>query len=164
MLDLRGLIKYVLFRLFDVLILPVAAYGSQVWLPGTEAFIQMAASLMLKRGPTKSAVDYTSTCLSKIATDPIERLHLSFLKWTMGVAYLHRVQQMDTDDSPALVRHAVKEQENLNLDRFSKLQALKTGLTNKYSRSFNHPSQIRSGLKVWFEDVWNRTRVLNRKL
>ena len=35
---------------------------------------------------------------------------------------------------------------------------------NKYSRSFNHPSQIRSGLKVWFEEVWNRTRVLNRKL
>ena len=71
---------------------------------------------------------------------------------------------MDTDDSPALVRHAVKEQENLNLDWFSKLQALKTGLMNKYSRSFNHPSQIRSGLKVWFEEVWNRTRVLNRKL
>ena len=35
---------------------------------------------------------------------------------------------------------------------------------NKYSRSFNHPSQIRSGLKVWFKEVWNRTRVLNRKL
>ena len=79
-------------------------------------------------------------------------------------AYLHRVQQTDTDDSPALVRHAVKEQENLNLYWFSELQALKTGLMNKYSRSFNHPSQIRSGLKVWFEEVWNRTRVLNRKL
>ena len=144
----------------------------------------------LKRGPKKSSVDNTSTCLSKIATDPIERLHLSFLKWTMGVkkytsnaavwgetgrhplalvltkqvfAYLHRVQKMNTDDSPALVRHAVKEQENLNLDWFSKLQARKTGLMNKYSRSFNHPSQIRSGIKVWFEEVWNRTRVLIRK-
>ena len=30
MLDLRGLRKSVLFRLFDALILPVAAYGSQV--------------------------------------------------------------------------------------------------------------------------------------
>ena len=70
----------------------------------------------------------------------------------------------DTDDSPALVRHVVKEQENLNLDWFSKLQALKTGLMNKYSRSFNHLSRIRFGLKVWFEEVWNRTRVLNRKL
>ena len=79
-------------------------------------------------------------------------------------AYLHRVQQMDTDDSPALVRHVVKEQENLNLDWFSNLQALKTGLMNKYSRSFNRPSQIRSGLKVWFEEVWNTSRVLNRKL
>ena len=148
----------------------MAAYGSQIWLPGTEAFKQMAVSLTEDK---KSAVDNTSTCLSKIATDPIERLHLSFLKWTMGVnkytsnaavwgdtgrnplalvltkqvfAYLHRVQQMDTDVSPALVRHAVKEQENLNLDWFSKLQALKTGLMNKYSRSFNHPNQIRSGL------------------
>ena len=35
---------------------------------------------------------------------------------------------------------------------------------NKYFRSFNHPSQIRSGLKVWFEEVWNTSRVLNRKL
>ena len=189
MLDLRGLRKSVLFRLFDALILPVAAYGSQVWLPGTEAFRQMAASL--NEDQNKSAVDNTSTCLSKIATDPIQRLHLSFLKWTMGVnkytsnaavwgdtghhplaivltkqvfAYLHRVQQMDTDDSPALVRHVVKEQENLNLDWFSKLQALKTGLMNKYSRSFNHLSRIRFGLKVWFEEVWNITRVLNRKL
>ena len=46
-------------------------------------------------------------------------------------AYLYIVQQMDTNDSPALVRHAVKEQENLNLDWFSKLQALKSGLMNK---------------------------------
>ena len=35
--------------------------------------------------------------------------------------YLHRVQQMYTDDSPALVRHAVKEQENLILNCLSKL-------------------------------------------
>ena len=61
----------------------MAAYGSQVWLPSTEAFKQMAASLT--EDIKKSAVDNTSTCLSKIATDPIERLHLSFLKWTMGV-------------------------------------------------------------------------------
>ena len=83
MLDLRGLRKSVLFILFDALILPVAAYGSQVWLPGTEAFRQMAASL--NEDQNKSAVDNTSTRLSKIATDPIERLHLSLLKWTMGV-------------------------------------------------------------------------------
>ena len=69
MLDLRGLRKSVLFRLFDALILPVAAYGSQVWLPGTEAFKQMAASLTEDK---KSAVDNTSTCLSKIATDPLK--------------------------------------------------------------------------------------------
>ena len=87
----------------------------------------MAASL--NEDQNKSVVYNTSTCLSKITTDPIERLHLSFLKWTMGVnkytsnaavwgdtgrhplalvltkqvfAYLHRVQQMDTDDSPVL--------------------------------------------------------------
>ena len=61
MLNLRGLIKSVLFRLFDALIFPVAAYGSQVWLPGTEAFRQMAASL--NEDPKISAVDNTSTCL-----------------------------------------------------------------------------------------------------
>ena len=35
---------------------------------------------------------------------------------------------------------------------------------NKYSRSFKHPSQIRSDLKVWFEKIWITSRLLNRKL
>ena len=76
------------------------------------------------------------------------RHHLALVLTKQVFAYLQRVQQMDTDDSPALIRHAVKEQENLNLDWFSKLRALKTGIMNKYSRSFNHPSQIRSGLQI----------------
>ena len=59
MLDLRGLIKSVLFRLFDTLIFPVTAYGSQVWMPSTEAFRQMAASL--NEDKTISAVDNTSS-------------------------------------------------------------------------------------------------------
>ena len=59
MLDLRELRKLVLFRLLvDALILPVAAYGSQVWLPSTEAFRQLAASLNEDK---KSAEDNTST-------------------------------------------------------------------------------------------------------
>ena len=141
MLDLRGLRKSILFRLFDALILPVAAYGSQVWLPDTEAFRQMAASLNGINGDqNKSAVDNTSTCLSNIATDPIERLHLSFLKWTMGVnkytsnaavwgdtgrhpvalvfTYLYRVQQMDTDDSPAYYDMPLTNRKTSNLIGF----------------------------------------------
>ena len=41
MLDMRGLRKAVLFRLFDALIGPVVSYGSQVWMPSTHAFDQI---------------------------------------------------------------------------------------------------------------------------
>ena len=102
-----------------------------------------------------------------LATDPIERLHLSLLKWTLGVSkymytsnttnwgdtgrhsmiisltklifiYLGRLQKMDEDNSQALVRHALREQEELGLDWFNKLQRLKAVLEHRYkNRSYN---------------------------
>ena len=133
MLDMRGLRKAVLFRLFDALICPVVSYGSQVWMPSTYAFDQIILAL---HEPNQSAAA-THTHLPKKATNPIERLHLSFFKWTLGVSkytsnttiwsdtgchpmiisltkqiftYLGRLQKMDKDNSKALVRHFLREQ------------------------------------------------------
>ena len=79
---MRGLGKAVLFRLFDALIGPVVSYGSQGWMPSTHAFDQIILAL---HEPNQSSAA-THSHLPKIATDPIERLHLSFLKWTLGVS------------------------------------------------------------------------------
>ena len=126
-----------------------------------------------------------------MANDPLERLHLSFLKCTSGVnkytsnatvwgdtdryppvithakqvfAYLERLEKLDKENSQALVRHAFKEQENSALDWLSGLRRLKTGLERVHSRCYPFPSQIHYGLKAWFENVWNAERQINRKL
>ena len=78
--------------------------------------------------------------------------------------YLGRLQKMDEDNSQALVRHALREQEELGLDWFNKLQRLKAGLEHRYKKSFVYPNQVRSGLKTWFEEVWDIERSNNRKL
>ena len=71
---------------------------------------------------------------------------------------------MDADNSQALVRHALREQEELGLDWIKNLKSLKAGLEQHYQRSYTYPSQIRSGLKTWFEETWNSERQQNRKL
>ena len=50
------------------------------------------------------------------------------------------------------------------LDWLSGLRKQKTGLELVQKRCFLFPSQIRYGLKAWFENVWNAERQLNRKL
>ena len=77
--------------------------------------------------------------------------------------YLGRLQKMDEDNSQALVRHALREQEELSLDWFNKLQRLKAGLEHRHKKSFVYPSQVRSGLTTWFEEVWDIERSNNRK-
>ena len=71
---------------------------------------------------------------------------------------------MDEDNSQTMVRHSLREQEDLGLDWFNKLQRLKAGLEHRYKKSFIYPSQVRSGLKTWFEEVWDVERSSNIKL
>ena len=88
MLDMRGLRKAVLFRLFDALIFPVVSYGSQVWLPTTVALQQIISALQeSSQSPTNP-----STYLPKLATDPIEGLHLSFLKGAGGGLWVPTIE------------------------------------------------------------------------
>ena len=72
MIDFNWLKKNILFKLFGTLIQPIVSYGCQVWLPETWYVKYMT-------GQTRP------NSLQKIAKDPLEVLHLTFLKWTLGV-------------------------------------------------------------------------------
>ena len=179
MLDIRHIRKSILFKIFDSLIQPIAAYACQIWLPSTSLF--------------KSLIDEDreNTKLQSIALDPLENLHLSFLKWTMNVHkytsnaavwgdcgryplgvvlskmvfnYKERLQEMDSEGSEALVRHAYREQKQLNLTWYRVLTAVKNRLETGETRPLNWPSQIRTAMKSWFENTWNTERISNRKL
>ena len=141
MVDLRQLKKNIIFKLFDSLILPVASYGCQVWLPYTNTL--------------KLLTSKTEGILRQISQDPLERVHLSFLKWTIAVGkytsnaavwgdsgryplaielleqlcgYQNHLEQLETDNSPTLVRHAFAEQKTLKLTWYSNLDHLKSDL------------------------------------
>ena len=67
MIDIRPLKSSVVFKLFDSLVLPVASYGCQVWFAET--------------WHEKNLADNSpGVQLPAIAKDPIEKLHISFLK------------------------------------------------------------------------------------
>ena len=70
----RVLKKKALFKLFYALILPVASYGCQIWAPETAIFREISVN------PSKDGFR-----ISSIAKGPMEQLHLSFLKWSLGV-------------------------------------------------------------------------------
>ena len=99
-------------------------------------------------GNTKKA---DKEILSAIAQDPMENLHLSLLKWTLGVRrrtanipiwgdtgrcpigmemtkllvdFFNRLVLLDTADSPQIVRHAFIEQANLGLDWYTSTKIL----------------------------------------
>ena len=71
MVDMNHLKKIIVLKLFDAQIMPVAVYGCQIWLPYTIAMRSVATG--------------SNPSLTKISQDPVEKVHLSFLKWTLGV-------------------------------------------------------------------------------
>ena len=156
-----------LLKLFDMLILPVASYCSQVWLP-----IATWAKLNKSNSPD----------LKVIAADPLERLHLSFLKIALGVSrkspntavwgdtgrlplafslkpgvlrYFSRVSKMsedypvDTvaDGSTPLLVYTFREQARLGLAWYSSI--------TKFISTHSHET---------FLDSWETSRNANRKL
>ena len=73
MIDLSALSPKIVFKLFDALILPVVSYGSVIWLQSTQFTRTLLRSTNNK------------TKLKQMAADPMEKLHLKFLKWTLLV-------------------------------------------------------------------------------
>ena len=72
--NFKVLKKKALLKLFDALILPEASYGCQIWAPETAIFRERSVN------PSKDGFR-----MSSIAKGPMEHLHLSFLKWPLGV-------------------------------------------------------------------------------
>ena len=181
-IDIRAMKKTTVFKLFDALVLPVAAYACQVWLPST----------FIIRELTNPTSGYH---LPAIAKDHLERLHISFLKWTMGVHkrtsnaavwgdcgryplgitllkqvfdYYERLRILDNQDSDCLVRHAFKEQIALDLSWHSNLSMLRTVVATDICDSSDNDSltseSIRENCRSKFVTFWNNERHSNRKL
>ena len=188
-IDTRSVSKKAMFKLFDCLILPVASYGHQIWLPFTDT-----VKNLLLANPTEA--DGRNYSTKQIACDPIERLHLSVLKWTLGIPkrtsnagvwgdsgrpplvvkllkhttdYLNKLILLDKGDSSKLVRHAFVEQRNLNLSWFNNINSMTLLLdpTSKGQRPAEKtPNALLCGNrgKDIFVETWKRECLQNKKL
>ena len=168
-----------MFKLFDALIKPVACYACQVWLPNSGLY-KLFDQTRENKHPTKV-----------ISMDPLENLHLSFLKWIMNVNkstsnsaiwgdcgryplgvslakllfnFKERLEQLDIDNSPRLVRHAYREQKTLQLTWYKSLDNVQQALESEEKRTLTRPSQIREAMRRWFLKIWNIDRHSNKKL
>ena len=178
MLDLRHIRKEIIFKLFDALIVPVVSYGCQIWLPQTYF---MGAF---------SSGNFPN--LKQIRQDPLERIHLSFLKWTLNVNkqtsnaaiwgdtgryplaiepssqvynYWERLDKMEKAGSNSLVRHAFKEQLNLSLSWNTNIQTTRSVLNQINGHRVElSPSQIKEAMRSNFRQIWNTERLNNKKL
>ena len=70
-IKLSSLKPSITMKLFDMLVKPAASYGCQIWLPMSSAF-----------KVDKLTTDSSTRILRDLANDPLEKLHISFLKWT----------------------------------------------------------------------------------
>ena len=183
--DLRHISKRAVFRLIDSLILPIVAYGCPVWITQTKA-AKIFSSELIKNE------EQSIKNLQNMASDPIERLHLSMLKWTLGVnkktsnaavwgdcgrtplltgalkqamSYLNRLRLMDTTDPNSLVRQAFQEQISLGLPWFSLMSSI-IGKHDPNKANEAHPNAtlIAARAREQVIDEWNRARIGNRKL
>ena len=144
------------------------SYGCQVWLPETWYVKYMT-------GQTRP------NSLQNIAKDPLEVLHLTFLKWTLGVngktsnaavwgdcgkyplaleltkqvyCYYERLQKLELEGSDSLVRHAYSEQRHLKLAWYNKLTELRQTIQDRENNHVNYPSKMRKSLRTTFCEFW----------
>ena len=170
-IDINSMNKSTVFKLFDALITPVVSYGSQVWLAET--------NIIKLFSPTTGEPDKS---LTSIARDPMERLHLSFLKWTLGVSkrtsnaavwgdcgrkplgytllqqqinYYRRLKMKDERDPSCLVVAAFREQQKLELKWFKGI--------NNVRRIIGEENATRA-LNDQFLRIWDKDRKENSKL
>ena len=148
-LDISSIAKKAVLCLFDALVLPVLGYGSNVWLPNTHF-----AKGIVKQSENQSSKQF----LINICKDPLEKVHVAFLKWTMGVKkqtsnapvwgdfgreplgvrlikqlmdYHNRLVLLESNNSSQLVKHAYVEQRLLHLSWYQSIM----DITNKFDQS-----------------------------
>ena len=69
--DISSLSFKSLTRLYDSLIKPILTYGCVVWLPYSSIF--------------KALTEVSENSLKKLSQDPMEKAHLQFIKYSLGV-------------------------------------------------------------------------------
>ena len=180
LVEVNALRPSTLLKLFDTLILPVASYGCQTWIHETNYIKKLSDSKHFKDSLIKCG-----------AKDAIERLHLTFMKWCMGVgkrtsnasvygdtgrsplvvkvskqayAYFDRLRKMDISGEDTLARHAFAEQKALGMSWYSTLKSVRDSLSGKTRFEELYPSQIRKELEINFKIEWDTERQLNKKL
>ena len=79
-------------------------------------------------------------------------------------SYHQRLEQFDTENSQAFVRHAFAEQRSLNLVWFSNLARLRSDLRSRSNQKVLSPKQTKETAQSVFEGVWDRERKQNKKL
>ena len=180
--DLYSISKVAVLKLLDSLILPVVSYGIEVWITSTAGIKAFANTTIIAK----------QSVLTSLAVDPIERLHLSILKWTLGVGkttsnaavwgdcgrtplvvrfvkqvtdFYNRLAKMDLDDSPALARHAFAEQKRLGLGWFNTLaKMLNTLDENKLEHQLYNSLLCQDRARNRFIATWEAERHNNSKL
>ena len=119
---IRSSVSFTAMRtLFDSLIKPVILYGSPIWLPTLSVIKQIVKEV--KYTNSLSNPSYSQNFTKKISNLPFEKIHLSFLRWALGV---HRKSSTigmwgDTGRYP-LIYQAIK----LTLDYYKRVENLKT--------------------------------------
>ena len=173
-LSMRSVLK-----LFDALILPVVSYGCQTWLQETN-FVKAVI------GNANNKV-----ILQKLATDPLEKLHLRFLKWTLQVhkycsnmacygdtgrhplviqlskqmiSYFNRLQVLDQTGSNSLVRHAFAVQRINQLTWYKNTVKIMETAGHHHHTNSVCPTHIRSKLQEHFNQLWEAERYKSSKL
>ena len=177
-INLGALSTRAVFKLFDALILPVVSYGCQTWLQETN-FIKAVIS-----DANGKAV------LQKLAADPLEKLHLRFLKWTLQVhkkcsnlacygdagrfplviqlskqviSYFNRLQALDQTRSNSLARHAFAEQRTKKLTWYQNTIKI-LEIAGHHHTSNASPTHIKSKLQEHFNNLWEAERHKSSKL
>lgn len=176
-----------LFKLFDALISPILTYGSQIFFPETKF-----SNAITKKSSSTSTSSWKQHWLSQIALDPFESIHLSFIKWVLGIHkkatnlacwsevgrpplgikittqfYEYCIRATLAPDS-SLLFHTMKEQQANDLKLFQKFQQLNiTFSTNPKSNleTETAPSRtLKKGLMTMFTAIWDGALTQSRKL
>ena len=177
MIDLRSISKLAVTKLIDTLILPVVTYGVPIWFAKTKA-----VKFISGQAPD----------LKALTLDPTEKLHISILKWTMGVSkytsnaavwgdfgrvpvlirstkqvinYMNRLKMMTILGQETLSRYAYEEQLHSCLPWMKRMEELTNSLDkNRSDSSLPNATLISARSRERFIDSWNESRLKNRKL
>jgi len=167
------------FKLFDALILPVVSYGCQTWLQETNFVKAVISEVDGKR------------ILQKLAADPLEKLHLRFLKWTLqvhkkcanltcygdtgrfplviqlakqAISYFNRLRDLDKTRSKSFVRHAFAEQRINKLTWYQNTIKLLEIAGHHHQTDSACPTRIKLKLQEHFNQLWEVERHKSSKL